>query len=593
MTLFGRAVLAGRWGIGQQFIAGWGCFCIALTLWGVVTPASLRLPAIGFVCLSFGAVFLKSRMGTWRDDLPGLWRLLILSLPLLWIMADIDVSQMDVYNLMLPNMAYLFDHNHFPTQDGPPAFSDLPVAPYNTEIVPYLGTLAGGGFSANSLSLFTLLLHLPAALLFARVISGPGKQMGWFALSFGFALATLLNPGFVPRISFSGMGEAPLAITLLFSGWLIVGVMEDLAAGIRWPSRLVPLALTLAAMINVKQQAIGVFVALVAGVFMVSACDRRIGWRRGGMAFGAALLPAVLLFLLWRGYVLTAYPLGELKPNPLSAWVWNLIPKILLRMGQVLLEKGYFTASLIALFFFWVRPKDWMSTTTKSLCALTGWTAITFNIYLLMTFIGHFNGEHSYFRYNTELTLLIDLALLCTARDKMATCSIDWSRWKKAATIVLIALMTVTPLVFSQLLRFDRDMPQPRLRFFVDKIAQNLNGAERIAIMLPQDNNTADIAVGGLLRFGARYHPVVDIEFTSSAAPADFDRVAKAGYSLAVVSCTTISSLKGDFPADAAVLFALSDNQWKPVQVWPYPAKSTRSKWGWTRFVAHEPFCLD
>ena len=593
MTLLGRAVLAGRWGLGQQFIAGWGCLCIVLTVWGVFTSASLKVPAIGFTGLAVGALFFKSRMGAWREDLDGLWRFLLLAIPLLWVMADVDVSQLDVFNLMLPNTAYLFDHNHFPTLDGPSAFSDLPVAPYNTEIVPYLGAIAGGGFAANSLSLFTLLLHVPAALLFAKLIAGQGRQPQWFAISFGFALATLINPGFVPRISFSGMGEAPVAITLLFSGWLIAEALEELAAGIRWPSQLLPLSLTLVAMINVKQQAIGIFVSIAVAAILVSAVDRRIGWRKGCVAFGAAILPAVSLFLLWRGYVLLAYPSGELKPLALEFWAWHMLPQILKRVGTVLLEKGYFLASVLVLFYLWVFPRNWMKHATRNFVALASLTVLFFNGYLLVAYVGHFSGEHSYFRYNTEVTLFVDAALLLSAQDVLAAYPYSLPRLKVAVTAALVLVMTISPVIFEKLLRFDRDMPQPRARFMVEKIAPELKDHSRIAILLPEDNENAKMAVGALLRFGGRQHPILDIDFSASAEAADFDRVAQAGYSLALVSCTNKSMMRNDLPPDSAALFALSEGHWKPVQVWTYPQAPARSKWGWTRFMAQEPFCLD
>jgi len=57
---------------------------------------------------------------------------------------------------MLPNAGYLYDHAAFPSVAGPPSFSELPVATYNTEFVPFLGSLFGGGFAANALSLFTV-----------------------------------------------------------------------------------------------------------------------------------------------------------------------------------------------------------------------------------------------------------------------------------------------------------------------------------------------------------------------------------------------------------------------------------------------------
>ena len=44
-------------------------------------------------------------------------------------------------------------------------------------------------------------------------------------------LVTLLDPGFTPRVSFAGYGEAPLQIALMTAGWLAVQAMGDVLAG--------------------------------------------------------------------------------------------------------------------------------------------------------------------------------------------------------------------------------------------------------------------------------------------------------------------------------------------------------------------------
>lgn len=591
MTLFGRLLLAGRQGIALQLLAGWAALCLLLTLWGISSSASLRFPAAAFVLLSSAAFFLPQTRSwvRWREDLGEVGRLLLLMAPLLWMMADILPSQVDVFNLMLPNAAYLYDHAAFPTQSGPPAFSDLPVAPYNTEIVPFLGTLAGGGFAANGLSLFTLLLHLAPALLYARIVGG--GRPGWLALAFGYAMATLLNPGFVPRVSFSGMGEGPLSITLLFVGWLAAEVMEGLAAGVRWPAALWPLMLVLVAMVNIKQQAIGVFVAAVVAMTLVAASDPRIGWRAALRNFGLAALPAIGLFLVWRGYVLIYFPQGELKALPLSAWDFTILPKIVLSMVTVLIYKGYFLASLIAVLVLWMKRKGLgLSVLTRRILAMTGVTFLVFNGYLIAVYIGLFREEHSYFRYTAELSMLIDLGIVLAVRDLVTQRSSVWSARLAGAARALIPLLLLVPLGTGLLLRFDRDMPQPLLRQMAARLAAEVKEGDRIAIMLPGDNDSVAIALGSLLRFGGKVHPHLDLRFSRTAGPADLEAAAEEGYALAFVSCTDVSVI--DSPPHSAVLLVRVDQQWTLLKSWPYEPPPPRSRWGWTESLSHQPFCL-
>src|SRR5260370_41334129 len=47
LTGFGRLLSLGRGAPEAALVAGWGGACLVLTLWGVATAASLRLPAVG------------------------------------------------------------------------------------------------------------------------------------------------------------------------------------------------------------------------------------------------------------------------------------------------------------------------------------------------------------------------------------------------------------------------------------------------------------------------------------------------------------------------------------------------------------------
>ena len=452
LALFGRLIMTGSGGLGLQLIVGWGALCLLLTIWGAATTISLRYPAIGFSILSLAGLFIKSQDGNWKDDLAAAGRLFALALPLIWIMADIEVSQLDVLNYMLPNMAYLFDHGTFPTALGPETFSDVPVAPYNTEFVPFLGTLAGGGFAANGLSLFTFVLHFAAALLFAQVVTKKGEKPGWLAIAFGYGMSTLINPGFVPRISFSGMGEAPLAITLLFAGWLAVTAMEEMNTR-TWPKQMIPLAFTLLALINIKQQGSGIFIASFIGIVATAAVLGRHGWMRSLTVFGLAALPAIGLFLVWRGYVYYNFPMGEIRPMPLGTWVWNAAPNILKRMFQILLEKGYFTFSILASAGLLVFARNRISQCSKFILSISLITIFVFNVYLLFVYVGYFMGEHSYFRYNTELTLIIDLGIVMAIKDIGLNYGDILSRIKRPFTAALIVVMAIVPPIASKLLR--------------------------------------------------------------------------------------------------------------------------------------------
>ena len=161
-----------------QLTTGWGLVCVVLTVWGVLTPWSLQLPA---AALGLAAIAWLARPG-WRVR-TGLWvtrstalgtsfgRILLLTLPLWLVMLSVRPSQIDTWLNLLPNAAYLFDHAVLPTAHGPPSYSFLPVAPYNSQFAAYIASLASSSFADSAMSFLNIALLCAAGLLFARVVT--------------------------------------------------------------------------------------------------------------------------------------------------------------------------------------------------------------------------------------------------------------------------------------------------------------------------------------------------------------------------------------------------------------------------------------
>lgn len=589
MGLAGRMVCRGRWGVAVHVVAGWGALCVLLTVWGVLTPLSLRIPAIAYLVVSLGGLAINR--DAWRDDLKDIGRLLVIAAPCLWVMADIAPSQVDLLAVILPNAGYLYDHAAFPSLAGAVSFSELPVAPYNTEFVSFLGSLFGGGFAANTPSLFTVLLHVVAGLLFATTLAGDKQRPGWRLTALGLALATVLDPGFTPRVSFSGYGESPLAITLLFAGWIGAVMMKRLATGDR--CGIIPLAAVLCAMVNAKQQAIGLFLATAGGLFLVAALDPRIGWRAALRTIGLAVLPGVCLYAAWAGYVHHEFPQGQLSPRPITAWPWAMLPQILADMGKVLLQKGYYAASLMALFVMAARARK-SATAPPLLLRIAAAVVVLYTGFLVAVYLGWFDGEHSYFRYNSQLSLVIVLALALATRDKLPDLRLP-QRGLGIAGDAVAAVLMIAPLAWPHPLRFDRIMPQPLLAADAQHLAQAVDDGARIAVVLPGDNSSIRRALSAFLRYVAPRRPNLDLRVTSSTDPAELAKAAADGYRFAFLSCTNAwarSPQALGLPANAAALLRWSDGKWTPVNVWPYPPAPTDRRSGWSYALANEPFCL-
>src|SRR5260370_37079595 len=144
--------------------------------------------------------------------------MLAVSLPLWLVLAPIRPSQPDTFLNLLPNAFYLVDHTRLPSAELPLGHSLLPGAPYNTQFLSFLGSFVTADYPASGMPLVNLLLQLVAALAIARALAGPAKTTpSWGMVAAGIVLATLFNPGFVPRVDLTAYGEPALAATALFA----------------------------------------------------------------------------------------------------------------------------------------------------------------------------------------------------------------------------------------------------------------------------------------------------------------------------------------------------------------------------------------
>src|SRR5260370_2889796 len=111
-----------------------------------------------------------------------------------------------------------------------------------------------------------VLLLLRAGPGIARVLAAPtaaGEEApSWRLTALGFLFATLLNPGFVPRIDFAGYAEPALTVTAMVAAWLFIAGQSEVAGSRARSSQLPALCLVLAAMVNAKQSGIGLVAAL-------------------------------------------------------------------------------------------------------------------------------------------------------------------------------------------------------------------------------------------------------------------------------------------------------------------------------------------
>jgi hypothetical protein len=594
----GRLVTAGRAAPEAALIAGWGGASLLLTLWGVATAASLAIPAV--LVMVIGAIgCLLPRAALAGADWRSLGRMLAVSLPLLLLMASARPSLPDTFLNLLPNAAYLWDHGFFPADRRPPSYSFLPGAPYNMQLVGYLVSLLTGRLALNAMIGFNIVLQLATALLLARLVAGleeePADVPSWSAIASGLLLATLINPGFVPRYHFSDYSEASVAVTTGFAGWFAVGALERLAAGRDARRALTLLALALAALVSIKQDSVALAASIVASSVALALLQERGGRRRGIAALVLAAVPAAVLYLAWRWYVLGHFAVGELKLLPPSEWQVALIPLILRSMAADVVEKAYFflavIASVLGLVWYWRRQG---LDRTARLAALFAGVTVLYNLAIFFTYIAHFPGTtsdsaHSYFRYNTHLAPLLMLSLTLLARALAA--ERGWQLagvWQRALPAAIIAMALLGPLAFFPWLRFDLEATQQRAWRLAASAAPALDQDRRLALVLPGDNGSLATMLDALIRFAPPRHVDAALKVVDQATDASLTSLAAAGYRFALLSCAPGGL--ADVPPAHAALLERADQRWRPAAVWSYPAADLPVRP--SHVVADAPLCL-
>jgi hypothetical protein len=572
LLLVGTAVRGSHAAPEFRIGAGWGALCLALTMWGVFVPVSLRVPAIAIMVIAL-VVQLVPRWRLSRSDGIALGRLLIVTLPVWAVMASVHPSQIDTFLNLLPNADYLVDYARLPTAWLPPSYSFIPAAPYDTQFLAFVGSLVWPDYPGSGMSLINVMLRLVAGLAITRVLARSTSAPPWGMTALGVLLVTLFDPGFVPRFHFSAYGETGLAVTALLAACLFVEAQTERLHRIE-------LSLILAAMINTKQSGIGLVLSL-AGAALVAGVAQRQRLRPLLGQVTQVLVPAAILYAVWRYYVAHA-GVAELEPLPFNEWNWSLLPATFFGIAGSIAEKPlYFTAEIVSFICLTLllRFQGW--TQASRFLAFNAAVFTLYNGFLVVTYLAHFSAEmaaeaHSYFRYNTHLSLILVLSLALALRELYPTLGAR-PRIRRAAAAAAIIVALVSPVALAERLRFDIEMPQPLVWNLAGELKPYLKDGDRLAVLLPGDNGEIRDLLSGYLASAPPRRRGLDILWRKTADTATLDQVVSEGYDLAVITCTP-DGLMG-LPQGVAALIKHDSGGWHPVGTWQYEAGIALSHW--------------
>ena len=341
-------------------------------------------------------------------------------------------------------------------------------------------------------------------------------------------------------------------------------------------------------------------------MLVLAWADPRIPRRQGLIACLAALLPALALYLLWRRFAIGSFPAGELEPLPLAAWNNALVPQIILGMLVAMFQKATFflcVAAALGLAVIQMRRDPW-SREGHELSLIAG-TILLFTGFLLFTYVAHFPPSwavraHSFFRYESQISLLVILALIEVLWPMAAVRLAVHGRRMRHAGVAAVLLILVLPLAIAPMLRFDLDTPQPELWRLGHAAAAYVQPGERLLLLLPGD---ADDAVGSMLRgvllFTAPRRPGLDFRvdthtlnthtLNTGTGPAALQDAAAAGYQLALMTCTP-PDLEG-VPAGVAAMLRHTPDGWRVLQTWPWPWSNMIKTPHFAALLGHAPLC--
>ncbi|MBI1774833.1 MAG: hypothetical protein HYR63_05740 [Proteobacteria bacterium] len=595
LALLGGGVAPASVRLEVRLFAGWGIACLVLTLWGIAVPWSMELPAWALVGAAM-ATLAAPGMRPGSSDLAALGRLVVLALPLLAIIITVRPALPDTFLNLLPNAAFLVDHAALPDRDAVATISIFPALPYNQQLEVFLASLITPGLPAGGLVHFNVFAQLAFALLLARLLTPEASQgpPGWVALAFGLALTTLANPGFMPKVALASMGEPTTEVTLALAAWLGLRALDAWAERRSAARELWLMSAVLLAFINIRQSNVALFGSLAGGLGLLALADPRVQTLRAWRHLGLAMLPAALFYALWRIYVFGHFHESELKLLPLSEWQSDAIPEILASMGSIILHRSFLFVCLIAAgplgFLLWRRRREW-SEGSRAL-ALVLITFLAFNAFLVFTYVAHFGDDdgrqaHSYFRYNSHLSLLMMLALTLGAREFYRAYPIRLrpgvSPW---AARLAVAVTLLAPLIFLKKVRFDLAMPQPVLWDLAKRFAERLRDGDQVALIAPGDNGTVLLNLRGYLALTAPRRSELAFTLVSEGGAKALAELPARGIEKAIVTCAARIGLASDGPE--AVMLEHGAGGWTITARSPYTIGLGRD---WMAQFPTEPFC--
>jgi hypothetical protein len=512
MAIIGGA-LSGRHRIPEMnVIFGWAFITVIFTVTGALLGWPLEIA--GWITVAAVAISLWVVIKRGIPLLPkGIGRTALLGLPMILVVSAMHPSQWDEFAHWIPAAHYLFVWDSFPNADLPRGAASFPGYPYAMGFPVYLASKLAGSFVENTTAVLNVLMLFLFAHLVARVIAAQrvsSQQLfsndapPWWACATGILAVTILNPTFVQKLVLTAYAELASGLTLALGMIIAWQMFEELSGGNRSEAKRQAwlFSLVLLLLISLKQSTIALVLILLLVIAIVGMRDPKVKLRDLFSLLPLMIIPAILIFLLWKHYVGENLVNSEHLIRPFDKWFWGLFYDIVLSMLNVVAHKGgYFVPSFIVsgmaiyALFRWRGSRD-------RLFLMSGLAFLSYNAFLLVTYLAVFSQFDalrvaSYWRYNTHLGLILVVAFILVLGIvyRRYIYGRDWNMRYVLWLPVILAVGLQIGLIHK--LRFDARLTKIHIREIMPDILEQLPKNGGLFVIDPK----SDGAYGTQMRY--------------------------------------------------------------------------------------------
>lgn len=440
----------------------------------------------------------------------GLLSLVIaLCLPLLILAVATPAMLYDEFEHWLPNAHFVYAFGSLPTKLHPNPASGIPAYPYGGPFINYFASLFAGEWLDAPSKLFTVVLFGLFGLTIAAAVDR-GKALRFGTIACGVLLATILDPGFDPRIAMTAYMDSPSGVLCALGALAAWYALSALKSGDASEARYwfycggyVGLAL-----VNTRDTNLVLLLGL--GLGLVAAGARVLiarPWPALRTASPFVLVPAAG-FALWRVFrALSGLP-PPLPILPFSQWQWDAFPIVIADTFDQRLAAHVWLGGFALIFLAVIFALAWRA--ERSLLTIVIVVGLTWYVFLAWAYTATMTPRDvavamSFWRYSTELfppfLLLIIPAARAFLRRRRPSSGRAALAAGSVAALIVIAIPVATPAHWRNDCQFPDILASRRVAAI---LAPALTGNDWLVVINSEEPAWMALAVGYQLSLDRR-----------------------------------------------------------------------------------------